>query len=161
MKFQASLSRITFDPRFLSDTDKFVEETTREAARIWVKAVLAIIPEWSGASRATVQALATAVGEYVSIDVKSEAPNRIALGRLYSSGGLKKNGQGSWEFYYETQLRYLIANETKKVAPRTEGLRGSLIQPTPYQFRDAGNRAVEAYLATIKFPVIPLIGKSL
>ena len=161
MRFQASLSRIALDRSQLEGIDSYVQETVKEAARIWVRAALAIIPSWSGASRATLQSLAAAVGEHVSIDLATGAPDRIALGRLSSRGGITKNGQGSWEFYYETQLRYLTANETTTVAPRTEGLRGKLIQPTPYNFREAGNAAVRAYLATIDFPVIQLIGSDL
>jgi len=161
MKFQASLSRITLHPKQYDVIDKYVEGVVKEAARIWVRAALEIIPSWSGASRATLQSLASAVNEHVAIDIKSKAPDRISLGRLYSRGGVTRNGQGSWEFYYETQLNYLIANETTKVAPRTNGLRGSLVSQTPYKFREAGNQAVQAYLQTVDLPLIPLISQKI
>lgn len=159
MKFQATISRISLDPSQRDVIDRYVEDTIREAARVWLRAAMDIIPTWSGASRATLQALASAVDVHVSIDIKDTAPDRIALGRLTSRGGVDRNGQGSWSFFYETQLRYLIANENTRVAPRTEGLRGSLIAPTPYQFREAGNRAVQSFLETIELPVIALTGE--
>lgn len=126
--------------------DKFVEETIREAAAAWVTAALDIVPEWSGASRATFQALADAARVPLSVSHKSTAPDRIALGRLYSRGGIERKGRARWNFYYETQLQYLIVNESQKVAPRTNGLFGSLITPTPYKFREAGNRAAQAVI---------------
>jgi len=126
--------------------DQYVKETIEEAARAWVKAALEIIPTWSGASRATLQQLAQAVNVPVPISPKSTAPNRIGLGRLYSSGGIRNPKRAVWDFYYESTLQYLIANETKNVKPRTEGLRGSLITPTPYKFRQAGDAAAKAVI---------------
>lgn len=150
MKFRANLEipRVAVKQRALLDA--FVKDSIEEAARIWVRAAMAEIPVWSGASRATLQPLATAVGEHVAIDVSATAPDRIGLGRLLSRGGIEQRGYAEWIFFYETNLRYLLANETKNVAPRTEGLRGALIHPTPYQFREAGNIAAQAYLASRK-----------
>jgi hypothetical protein len=157
MRFQANLSRIAINPKQLVVIDVYVREQIESAARVWLDAALEIVPAWSGASRATFQALAAAVNYHIDIDVSSSAPNRIGLGRLFSSGGIRKNGNGSYEFYYETSLRYLIANESRNVAPRTEGLRGKLITPTPYQFREAGNRAVQAFLVGLDLPLFPLV----
>jgi hypothetical protein len=141
---KASLQLPTLQRLVLRDADSYVKETIEEAARAWVRAALSIIPVWSGASRATLQSLARAVGETVPILPESNAPNRIALGRLHSRGGIEKDGVASYSFYYETTLRYLIANETTNVQPRTEGLFSRLIEPTPYEFRKAGERAAQA-----------------
>lgn len=158
LRFRARLQTINVDPRQLPLIDEFIKESTEEAARIWVRAAVARIPVWSGASRATLEALASAVNETIDIDVRSTAPDRVALGRLYSSGGIEKLSTGDWRFVYESNLRYLAANETTRVAPRTEGLRGSLIQATPYNFRQAGNEAVEAYANTLVIPYLKLVG---
>lgn len=157
MKFQANLSRITINPKQLPVIDAYVKSQIEEAARVWLTAALEIVPAWSGASRATFQALADAVNFHVAIDLSASAPNRIGLGRLYSGGGIRRNGQGSYEFFYETSLRYLIANETRTVAPRTEGLRGRMLTPTPFEFREAGNRAVERFLQGLDLPLFPLV----
>lgn len=146
IKFKARLELPTLQRLVVRDADTFVRETIEGAAREWVRAAVAIIPVWSGASRATLQALADAVNEPVPIDPKSSAPNRIGLGRLYSRGGIEKTGNAKYNFYYETTLRYLIANETTRVKPRTEGLFSSLIEPTPYKFREAGDKAAQAYI---------------
>jgi len=161
MRFRSNLNLIHVDRSQRQLLDEFVKESIEEAARIWIRAATEKIPVWSGASRATLQALATAVDEHIQIDVRSTAPDRIALGRLYSRGGITKNGPGSYEFYYETSLRYLIANETTQVAPRTEGLRGRLIEPTPWEFREAGNIAVKAYFASLIVPFLPLVPRKI
>lgn len=161
MKFQANLKAISLAPNQRALIDQYVEDAVKEGARIWVRAAVERIPVWSGASRATLQALASAVNEHIDIDVAGNAPQRIALGRLYSSGGIERLSLGHWKFSYETSLRYLIANETRRVAPRTEGLRGSLIEPTPYNFREAGNEAVKAYFSTLEIPLLPLTSKEL
>lgn len=146
IKFQARLELPTLQRLVLKDADAFVKDVIEGAAREWVRAAVKIIPVWSGASRATLQALADAVNEPLQIDPRSDAPDRIGLGRLMSRGGITKEGKASYSFYYETTLRYLIANETTRVKPRTEGLFSSLIQPTPYNFRAAGDRAAQAYI---------------
>ena len=156
MRFRARLNLIKLDQRQRPAIDEYAKIVIEQAARIWVRTALDIIPTWSGASRATLQALASAVDEHVAIDVRGDAPDRIALGRLYSSGGINKVESGHYEFYYETSLRYLIANENQNVKPGTFGLRGSLVTPTPYQFREAGNRAVKAYLDQVRnLPLFP------
>lgn len=164
IKFQARLELPTLQRLVLRDADAFVKETIEGAAREWVRAAVSIIPVWSGASRATLQALADAVNEPVPIEPREDAPDRIGLGRLYSRGGIEKTGRAAYNFYYETTLRYLIANETTRVRPRTEGLFGSLIKPTPYNFREAGDRAAQAYidqrLASLPF-LAKLFGKKI
>ena len=161
MRFRLNLAGIAVHPSQRAILDQFVENAVEEGARIWVRAAAEAIPVWSGASRATLQALASAVNEHVDIDISSSAPDRIGLGRLYSSGGIQRFAMGSYAFTYETSLRYMIANETTRVAPRTNGLRGALIHPTPWQFREAGNRATQEYFATLDIPLLPLVEKEL
>jgi len=156
MKFRANLNQLALAKGQLGLVDDFIREVMEDSARVWLDAVTKIVPVWSGASRATFQALASAINYHISIEVRGDAPDRIALGRLASRGGLQRRAPGYWEFYYETQLRYLIANETRKVSPGTEGLRGSLIKPTPYMFREAGKKAVEAYIKQIEKGLSPI-----
>lgn len=164
MKFRANLKRLELFPRAgTKAVDQYVQGLIEDAAKVWLDAALAIVPSWSGASRATFEALASAVQYKVDIDVKDTAPDRIALGRLFSSGGVQKVGTGHWEFYYQTRLEYLIANETKNVKAGEYGLIGKTIVPTPYQFREAGARAVEKYISSVEteavFNLIELRGK--
>ena len=159
MRFRAKLNAPILSPLQIPAIEKFVKESTEEAARLWVRAAVERIPVWSGASRATLQALASAVGEHIDIDVKADVTGRIGLGRLFSRGGVERVGPAHWQFIYETSLRYLIANESQRVAPRTHGLFGSLIEPTPYNCREAGNKAVEEFVETLVMPLFSLKGK--
>lgn len=146
IRVQTQLQMPVLNRLAYSGLDEYIKETIEEAARAWLDAVLEIVPAWSGASRATFQALANSVGVNVPISRKQNAPDRVSLGRLYSRGGIAKERQHGYNFYYETTLEYLITNETKQVAPRTEGLFSSLREPTPYKFREAGNKAAAAVI---------------
>jgi hypothetical protein len=151
MKFRANLKRLELFPRSGAKAiDEYVHGLIEDAARVWLDAALAIVPAWSGASRATFEALASSIQYNVEIDVKDTAPDRIALGRLFSAGGIQRVGTGHWEFYYQTRLEYLIANETKNVKAGEYGLKGKTIVPTPYQFREAASKAVEEYIRNVE-----------
>ena len=151
MKFRSNLKRLELFPKSAPKAvDEYVQGLIEDAARVWLDAALAIVPSWSGASRATFEALASSIQYRVDIDVKDTAPDRIALGRLFSAGGIRKVGTANWEFYYQTRLEYLIANETKNVKAGEYGLIGKTIVPTPYNFREAGAKAVEAYISNVE-----------
>lgn len=158
IKFKAKLELPTLQRVVLANADEFVRQTIEEAARAWVRAAANEIPVWSGASRATLQALADAVNESVDINPRPGVKNRIALGRLYSRGGIEKTGAASYNFFYETTLRYLIANETSRVQPRTNGLFSRLIEPTPYKFREAGDKAANAVIEQ-RLKELPFLAK--
>lgn len=146
LRFKSNLQVPALQRALIPGIDKYIQETIEQAARIWVTTAAENIPVWSGASRATLQALASQVGVTIPIKVSDTAPDRIALGRLVSRGGVEREGRGRWLFYYESQLNYLAINETQVVLPKTHGLRGSLISPTPYKFQEAATRAAEIYI---------------
>ena len=143
--------------------DAWVRQEIRNAAEVWMDAALQIIPSWSGASRATLEALGDAINypKPIFIGTASNAPLRTALGRLSSSGGIRRIQAGVFNFYYRTNLSYLIANETKTVAPGTEGLRGAMKTPTPFMFRAAGDAMAQYYVSQLQLPLPPngLIGR--
>ncbi len=141
---------------WLGSLDAKMQLSTEQAARVWLRAALENVPDWSGASRATFEQLADAVGERVNINIAENAPDRIALGRLNSRGGIERIGKASWRFFYENNLRYLAANETTTVTVGEAGVRWGLIEPTPYNFRDAANAAAEAFTANITLPRIEI-----
>ena len=143
--------------------DAWVRQEIRNAATIWMDAALQIIPSWSGASRATLEALGDAINypRPIFIGTAAGAPLRTALGRLNSSGGVRKYQKGTYEFYYRTTLQYLGANETMTVAPGTHGLRGAMRTPTPFMFRAAGDAMASFYVSQLELPYFAqgLIGK--
>jgi len=141
---------------WLGSLDAKMQLATEQAARVWLREAVQNVPDWSGASRATFEQLADAVGETVEINVAANAPDRIALGRMNSRGGIERIGKASWRFYYENNLRYLAANETQSVAVGEAGVRWGLIEPTPYNFRDAANQAAESFVENITLPRIEI-----
>lgn len=161
MKFRSSWKGFVLNTRaFLGSTDAKMRLATEEAARIWLRHAIPAVPVWSGASRATFEQLASAVGVNVPITVAPKAPNRVALGRANSRGGIEKGkGKANWRFYYENNLRYLAANETRSVGVGEAGVKWGLIQPTPYNFREAAQAAVDAFAKTVRLPRIEITSK--
>ena len=156
MKFRMGLKRMRFDPRlYLSDLDNRVKEVVAESASIWLNSALERIPTWSGASRATFENLASAIGESVPISLAQNAPDRIALGRLNSRGGLERTRAGSWNFYYETSLRYLIDNDQRNVPRGEGGVIWGLRDPGPYNTGERANAAVLSYYANVASTILP------
>lgn len=141
----------------VGNLDAVSEKATREAARIWVETAIAQVPSWSGASRATFEQLANEVGVNVPITVAPNAPNRIALGRLNSRGGIERVERGKWRFYYENNLRYLSANETRSVSRGEYGVIWGLIEPTPYNFREKANEAIQNFLKNVELPRVEIV----
>lgn len=160
MKFQISLRQLQYKRnQHVAEINKRLQELIKQSARVWLAEVIPRVPVWSGASRATFEHLAAAAGVTVPISPTPTAPDRIPLGRIHSRGGIEKTGKGVWRFYYETDLEYLIANETQNVKRGEYGLRGRLITPTPYQFREAGSKAVEDFLSKQDLLPPPVIGR--
>ncbi len=137
------------------------ELTKRETERIvnaikfgikaWVKAAEAIIPVYSGASRASLDQLAAVVGMNISTTpttnaVKSLGPaaiaQRIAQARAESSGGIRVNKK-SITFFFESSLQWLVDNETGEA---NDGVAPRLITPIPYNFIAFANRVAQGVI---------------
>lgn len=153
MKFTAQLQHIDFDLKsYLRVFDQAMEEMTKEAARSWLRTVLDIIPTWSGASRATFEALAKDIGTNVSYGPIVAKKNRVGLGRNAGKGGINVNGT-KYSFYYETDLRYLEYNEFNTATPGPPPQPfGQLRNPTPYHFLEAGKNDFESFKQNVKLP---------
>ena len=153
MRFTAQLQRIDFDLRgYLGALDAKMEEVTKEAARSWLRTVLDIIPTWSRASRATFEALAREVGFNVTYGPLIARKDRTSLGRSTGSGGIETRGDGYF-FTYETDLRYLEYNEFNAATPGPPPQPfGTLRNPTPYNFLEAGRNDFESFTRTVRLP---------
>ena len=135
-----------------------MSDWTKQAARDWLVAtVIAVIPTWSKASRATFQKLAREVGFTVPYGPKLSRKDRAGLGESTSTGsGLKFDAANQrWHFRYESSLRYLAYNEYNRVvygsAPNVFSKKG-LRNPTPYGFQEKGQVAFEQFAS---FTVLP------
>lgn len=143
--WKARLSLLQLDPRLQEDVDRQMRQLAEEAARVWLDAVLAIVPTWSRASRATFEALAQAVGYKVTYGPVRAFSDRRPLGLSTGFGGLMREAKGSYSFYYRSELRYLNFNESNVARVGVAGVFKGLINPTPYNFKDAGEKAFRAF----------------
>lgn len=154
MKFKADIQLIDFDrDGYLKALDQHMRGTTEQAARSWLTTVLAIIPTWSRASRATFEQLANEVGFNVQYGPIQSIKDRLLLGLQTGRGGLDYK-RGQWYFWYETDLRYLAYNDKNKAvfgqAPNVFSRSG--IPNTPYRFQEAGKRDFESFAANVLLP---------
>jgi hypothetical protein len=139
----------------VTELNQYVKEFVRIGGIKWLDAtVIAIIPTWSGASRATFEKLANDLGTSIPYGPQRSKKDRRPLGRSESAGsGFFTDAQGRHYFIYRTQLRYLIYNEFNRAT------KGPPPQPfsdnvrfTPYHFQDKGDKAWLAYAKKFKPP---------
>ena len=143
-----------------SRIDKLLLEETKVGARIWLTTVLAIVPTWSGASRATFEALAQAVGFNVTYGPIRSFKDRRPLGLGTGFGGLERS-RGGYQFFYRTSLQYLTFNEANRATVGVAGVFRGLINPTPYKFFDAGEKAFLNYAKTVRLPTIRIQSRAI
>lgn len=155
MRFTSEVYLIDFDmDGYLSKLDSHMVETTKEAARKWLRTVVRLIPIWSRASIATFNELSEAVGFPINLGTNISFKDRLSLGLSTSSGGLKVDKFKSYHFFYQTDLRYLAWNEFHK-AVKGDGsgwFSSHRDGPGPYRFQDAGAREFESFSQEVMLP---------
>jgi len=154
MRFTTDLYAIDFDlTGYKQALHNFMVETTKEAARSWLRTVLVIIPTWSRASRATFEALANEVGFHVTYGPIKSKKDRLLLGMSTGEGGLQIVRNKTYYFYYKTSLRYLQYNEMNVAVPGPYPQPyGELLHDTPYRFREAGRNDFRSFANSILLP---------
>jgi hypothetical protein len=149
MKFTGTLRapRIDLD-KYRRLLDKQLREAIAQALREWLEAtVLAEVPVWSGASRATFLALARNI-EY-DIPIFPEVPSRTAQGVAESSGSLEADAmKGRYVFTYQTTLPWLVVNEYFDATQWGFHLR----KPGPYDFQNQGAVAFRKFAESVRLP---------
>jgi hypothetical protein len=150
MKFKGTFRAMKFDlDGYRRAVDKHLRETIAMALMEWLEAtVLAEIPVWSGASRATFLAVARHI-QY-SIPIFSVAPvNRVGQGMAESVGELETDSaKGRYVFKYSTTLPWLIVNEYFDATQWGFNLK----KPGPYNFQLKGQLAFESFAANVRLP---------
>lgn len=163
MKITATLHDVSFDLDGYRQALKLaLAEAISHAAFEWIQAVTLAVPTWSGASRATMQHLASKLGFAVEIAVSNTCPygDRTSLGLSNATGDIltDRADEGIVSFYYSTTLPHLIWNEfnnanlpgqrdpTKWAPPR------ELLNPGPYHFQEKGEKAVQRAFDNVKLP---------
>ena len=121
----------------------------------WLGAtVLAVIPTWSKASRATFQTLAKDLGTSIPYGPLVSLKDREALGRSSSAGsGFFPSSKGQPYFIYSSTLHYLEYNEyNRAVAGLPPQPFSNFVRNTPYRFQDRGAIVWEIHLKTLRIP---------
>lgn len=129
-------------------------EAVKQGARIWLQTALSIIPTWSGASRATFEPLAQAVGYTVSYGPIRAFYDGRPLGSSSGFGGIEKDRRGSYSFFYSSNLFRLNFNESNQASVGVGGVKWGLLNATPYNFVEAANEAFTNYAKTVSLPAV-------
>jgi hypothetical protein len=102
------------------DLDGVLKELDRQCTEIliagtveWVRTVAAIVPNWSGMSRASLQPIADLVGVPVFASPVTGAPNRVAEGRQSAlpQPRLVLGQNGQYFFEWHSAVFHFIYNE--------------------------------------------------
>lgn len=165
MQFTINFKTIQISlPKFKNNINQVFSKEIERAAIAWLNAtVLAVVPIWSGASRATFQKLAREVNFPLTITgIKPSAQGFInagvagpRLGFQQSTGKLEKDtSRLRYTFTYGTSLFHLVFNEFNdaNANPEAGRLFARLIQPGPYNFQELGRNAFLDVARTVDLP---------
>lgn len=147
---------------YKEELDKVLREALKLGLISWFEAVVAEVPVWSGASRATFMKLAETIGWSVPVGGGSASINRAGIGAASGTGELVTDIQsGLYTFVYGTSLPWLIWNEyhNANVDPDPT-LFGKLRDPGPYNFQVKGKAAFLHSTGTITLPRVAPYVKS-
>jgi hypothetical protein len=170
MKFTAKLAIPRIDVLgYRTTLDRHMSEAIAQALMTWLEAVMAEIPVWSGASRATFVKLAQQIGYGLPVGpaevnaahgLFSSRINRTAMGAAHGDGKLTADKEtGEYTFTYTTNLPWLIWNEyhNANVEPDPT-LFYRLLDPGPYNFQIKGARAFLDFANNVSLlPVRPYV----
>jgi hypothetical protein len=166
MKFTAQFSIPRIDvAAYRNALDNHMKAAIAQGLMEWLEAVLAEIPVWSGASRATFVKLAQQIGYNLPVapaaveaahGLFTERMDRTWMGMAQSDGKLTADKEsGEYTFTYTTTLPWLIWNEyhNANVEPDPT-LFYRLIEPGPYNFQVTGARAFLRFAETVDLPKV-------
>ncbi len=170
MKFKGQFSIPRIDvAAYRNALDAHMKGMIAQGLMEWLEAVLAEIPVWSGASRATFVKLAQQINYDLPVEpaavqavhgLFTSRIDRTVEGMSQSEGSLTANKEtGEYTFTYSTTLPWLIWNEyhNANVEPDPT-LFYRLLEPGPYQFQIIGARAFLRFAENVNLlPVKPFV----
>jgi hypothetical protein len=155
MKFTAQFSVPRIDvSAYQKALDQHMTQAIAQALMVWLEAVLAEIPVWSGASRATFTKLASAIS--YSIPISPTVIDRTGTGQASGDGGMVMDkATGEYTFTYSTTLPWLIWNEyhNANVDP-DPSLFYRVLKEGPYNFQVVGARAFLRFADNVDLPPV-------
>lgn len=142
MQMTGSLGFVTLDTQALLDSlDKKLKDILVEGTKEWVRTVSAILPNWSGESRASLRPIADLVGIPIFASPVSGAPDRVAKGQSEGSGELITQ-DGVYAFSWQSDVFHLAYNELNNA----NAVGFHLINPGPYLSQ---RQAQQSFFATV------------
>lgn len=126
----------------LRDLDKQCTQILIDGTTEWVRTVAAIVPNWSGMSRASLKPIADLVGVPLFAGPVSGAPDRVAEGTASGSAKLTLGDNGEYSFEWKSTVFHFVYNESHNA--NLVGFR--LRNPGPYQSQ---KQAAESFFRTV------------
>lgn len=156
-KFTGEFALLSLDSKaLLAALDEKLNEILVQGTREWVRTVAAILPNWSGESRASLKPIADLVDVPIFVTTVAGAPNRQGLGESEGFGRLSNTG-GVYSFEWRSQVFHLAFNELNNANQVGFHLRN----PGPYQSQ---RQAQQSFFLTVN-PLLrrldPEIGRHL
>jgi len=138
--------------RFTQTLDTNMKEQIRQAAREWLRAVILLVPVWTGTSKASLQPL----GAYLKVAVPvSPVVNRkgfgLSQGRANQEFSFSREGN-IWSFEFKEEVAHYLVNEYFNV--NASG-KFHLKTPGPYRSFAAGEKAFTKYIDTYLLQRVP------
>jgi len=157
MKFSATYRRphLNLDG-YKKALDAHMREILARGIMAWIEAVVAEVPIWSGASRATFIKVAKIIDASVPIGGGPAPFNRTGMGLAASTGESEMDiGTGLYTFTYGTSLPWLIWNEfhNANIDPDPT-LFAKLKKPGPYDFQVKGAAAFLHAIGLVSLPKV-------
>lgn len=161
MKFVPTYRRPRLDlAGYKKVLDKYMSELLAQGLMAWLEAVVAEVPVWSGASRATFIKVAKTIDFSIPVGGGPAPMNRVGMGQAASTGELESDIEsGMYTFTYGTSLPWLIWNEFHNANLDPDPtLFAKLKKPGPYDFQTKGKAAFLHETGLIDLPrVAPFI----
>lgn len=136
--------------------DAAMREVLAQGLMAWLEAVVAEVPLWSGASRATFVKVASKIDASVPVGGGSAPSDRTSMGLAASTGEMITDvSSGLYVFTYGTSLPWLVWNEhhNANVDPDPT-LFSKLKKPGPYEFQVKGVAAFLHNTSSASLPVV-------
>lgn len=156
-KITASFAELKFDVRAAERAlDKQCKDILIEGTREWVRTVAAIVPNWSGMSRASLKPIADLVDVPLFASNVAGAPNRVARGESLGEAKLETRNF-RYFFFWRSRVFHFVYNESNNA--NAIGFR--LRNPGPYhsmrQAQQSFFRTVNPALRDLQFAIGPHI----
>lgn len=139
--------------RYLDLMKDQLGQAITDAAIEWLSTVITLIPLWSGASLATFKPLASKISLPLVISPRAFV-DRVSFGESNATGDVIVDpSAGRFTFTYSTTLAHLIYNEFNNANETPDPtLFARLLNPGPYRFQDAGEKAFRDFAKGVRLP---------